>query len=163
MTGSAPATTAGHGGHALRDRPVVAIDRVRFAGEPVAVVAAEDEATAEAALRLIDVEYEELPAVTTLESALAPAAPLVHDGPVRAGLFHGLGELEAPDPAAHGAADERPVDELLDEVDGAVDELGAIGGIRRDRPVRVGAGEGDGAEVSLRPIDAARVEDIPAA
>ena len=37
-------------GHALRDRPVVAIDRVRFAGEPVAVVAAEDEATAEAAL-----------------------------------------------------------------------------------------------------------------
>jgi CO/xanthine dehydrogenase Mo-binding subunit len=84
-------------GHALRDRPVVAIDRVRFAGEPVAVVAAEDEATAEAALRLIDVEYEELPAVTTLESALAPAAPLVHDGPVRAGLFHGLGELEDRD------------------------------------------------------------------
>ncbi|MDH5280777.1 MAG: xanthine dehydrogenase subunit D, partial [Thermoleophilia bacterium] len=33
-------------GHAIRDRPIVAIDRVRFAGEPVAAVAAENEATA---------------------------------------------------------------------------------------------------------------------
>jgi CO/xanthine dehydrogenase Mo-binding subunit len=80
-------------GHALKDRPIVAIDRVRFAGEPVAVVAAEDEATAEAALDLIDVDYEELPAVTTVEEALAPGAPLLHDGPVTAGLFHGLGAL----------------------------------------------------------------------
>jgi len=47
---------------ALRDRPIVAIDRVRFAGEPVAVVAAEDEVTAAAALRLIEVEYAELTA-----------------------------------------------------------------------------------------------------
>lgn len=80
-------------GHALKDRPIVAIDRVRFAGEPVAVVAAEDEATAEAALALIDVEYEELPAAVTVEEALAPDAPLLHEGPQRAGLFHGLGEL----------------------------------------------------------------------
>src|SRR4029450_11487594 len=41
-------------GHAIRDRPVVAIDRVRFAGEPVAAVAAEDEGTAAAALERID-------------------------------------------------------------------------------------------------------------
>ena len=38
-------------GHAIKDRPIVAIDRVRFAGEPVAAVAAVDEATAEAAVR----------------------------------------------------------------------------------------------------------------
>ncbi len=38
-------------GHAIKDRPIVAIDRVRFAGEPVAAVAAIDEATAEAAIR----------------------------------------------------------------------------------------------------------------
>jgi CO/xanthine dehydrogenase Mo-binding subunit len=80
-------------GHAIKDRPIVAIDEVRFAGEPVAAVAAEDEATALAALDAIDVEYEELPVVGTVDEALAPDAPLVHDGPVRPGLFHGLGEL----------------------------------------------------------------------
>ena len=53
-------------GHAIRDRPVVAIDRVRFAGEPVAAVAAEDEATAAAAVERIDVVYEELDVVGTV-------------------------------------------------------------------------------------------------
>jgi CO/xanthine dehydrogenase Mo-binding subunit len=81
-------------GHAIRDRPVVAIDRVRFAGEPVAAVAAEDEATAAAALERIHVEYEELPVLATIEHALAPDAPLINDGPLRPGLFHGLGELK---------------------------------------------------------------------
>lgn len=80
-------------GHAIKDRPVVAIDRVRFAGEPVAAVAAEDPATAEAAVRAIVVEYDEQPPVATLEQALAADTPLVHDGPIRPGLFHGLGVL----------------------------------------------------------------------
>jgi CO/xanthine dehydrogenase Mo-binding subunit len=80
-------------GHAIRDRPIVAIDKVRFAGEPVAAVAAEDEATALAALDAIRVEYEELPVVGTVDEALAPDAPLIHDTPLRPGLFHGLGEL----------------------------------------------------------------------
>jgi CO/xanthine dehydrogenase Mo-binding subunit len=84
-------------GHAIRDRPIVAVDRVRFAGEPVAAVAAEDEATAEAALEHIHVEYEELPVVGTVGEALAPDAPLVHEGPLRPGLFHGLGELPPRD------------------------------------------------------------------
>jgi CO/xanthine dehydrogenase Mo-binding subunit len=81
-------------GHAIRDRPVLAIDRVRFAGEPVAAVAAEDEATATAALERITVEYDELDVVGTIEQALAPGAPLINDGPLRPGLFHGLGELK---------------------------------------------------------------------
>lgn len=80
-------------GHAIRDRPIVAIDRVRFAGEPVAAVAATDEAIAEAAIRLIVVEYDELPVVATLADALAPGATLVHDQPIVPGLFHGLGTL----------------------------------------------------------------------
>jgi CO/xanthine dehydrogenase Mo-binding subunit len=84
-------------GHAIKDRPIVAIDRVRFAGEPVAAVAAVDEATAEAAVREIVVEYEELPVVGTLKEALAPDAPLVQDGPMRPGLFHGLGTLPERD------------------------------------------------------------------
>ena len=84
-------------GHAIRDRPVVAIDRVRFAGEPVAAVAAEDEATAAAALERIVVDYEELEVVGTIEQALAPNAPIVNEGPLRPGLFHGLGELAPAD------------------------------------------------------------------
>ena len=77
-------------GHAIKDRPIVAIDKVRHVGEPVAAVAAVDEATAEAALRRITVRYEELPVVGTIADALAEDAPLVHDGPIRPGLFHGL-------------------------------------------------------------------------
>jgi len=80
-------------GHAIKDRPIVAIERVRFSGEPVAAVAAEDEATAEAAVRAIEVVYDELPVVDTLDRALDPSAPLLHEGPIRPGLFHGLGNL----------------------------------------------------------------------
>jgi CO/xanthine dehydrogenase Mo-binding subunit len=80
-------------GHAIKDRPIVALDRVRFAGEPVAAVAAVDEATAEAAVRAIEVEYEELPVVGTLEEALADGAPPLHTRRPKVGLFHGLGEL----------------------------------------------------------------------
>jgi CO/xanthine dehydrogenase Mo-binding subunit len=65
-------------GPVFPDRPLVAIDKVRFAGEPVAVVVAEDLDTAEEALRLIDVEYEHLPVFVDPESATAPGATLIH-------------------------------------------------------------------------------------
>jgi CO/xanthine dehydrogenase Mo-binding subunit len=68
-----------HWGLYLRDRPVIAIDRVRYAGEPVAAVAADTELQAEEALEAIDVDYEPLPFVTDPEAALAPDAPRVHD------------------------------------------------------------------------------------
>lgn len=74
-------------GHAVRDRPVVAIDRVRFVGEPVAAVAAETPAAAAEAAALVDVEYDPLPVLGTIEAAMAPDAPLIHDGPRRPGLF----------------------------------------------------------------------------
>lgn len=80
-------------GHALRDRPIVAIDEVRFAGEPIAAVAARTEAQAEAALLSIFVEYTDLPVVASLDAALAPDAALVHEGPTREGFAHGLGQL----------------------------------------------------------------------
>ena len=66
-------------GLALRDRPVIAIDRVRYVGDPVAAVAAVDERTAEEALHAIDVEYDPLPFVTDPEEAARPDAPLIHD------------------------------------------------------------------------------------
>ncbi|MQA73799.1 MAG: molybdopterin-dependent oxidoreductase [Solirubrobacterales bacterium] len=80
-------------GHAIKDRQILAVDRVRFAGEPVAAVAAEDEATAEAAVRSIVVDYEELPVAGTIAEAIADDAPPIHEGALRPGLFHGLGEL----------------------------------------------------------------------
>jgi CO/xanthine dehydrogenase Mo-binding subunit len=60
----------------LQDQTPVALDRVRFVGDPVAAVAAVDADTAAEALELIDVEYEELPAVFDAEEALKPGAPL---------------------------------------------------------------------------------------
>ena len=48
-------------GNCLRDRAIVAMDRVRFVGEPVAVVAAEDALIAEEATALIEARYKELP------------------------------------------------------------------------------------------------------
>jgi CO/xanthine dehydrogenase Mo-binding subunit len=84
-------------GHAIKDRPIVAIDKVRFHGEQVAAVAAETVAAAAAAVEAIDVEYEELPVVAGVEDALADGAPLVTDRPTKPGLFHGLGELPPRD------------------------------------------------------------------
>lgn len=77
-------------GHAVRDRPILAIDRVRYIGEPVAVVAAESEQEAEDALTYIDIEYEELPAVFDPINALEATAPLVHERSYGTGGFHGL-------------------------------------------------------------------------
>jgi CO/xanthine dehydrogenase Mo-binding subunit len=60
-------------------RPVIAMNKVRYIGEPVAAVAAEDLAVAEEALSLIHVDYEELPSAVGIETAIKPGAPLVHD------------------------------------------------------------------------------------
>ena len=59
-------------------RPVIAVEKVRYVGEPVAAVAAVDRATAEEAAALIEVEYEELPPVVGIDAARAPGAPLIH-------------------------------------------------------------------------------------
>ena len=58
--------------------PVLAQDAVRYVGEPVAAVVAEDSYTARDALDLIEVDYEPLPAVSDLEKALQPGSPVVH-------------------------------------------------------------------------------------
>ncbi|MDP6619418.1 MAG: molybdopterin-dependent oxidoreductase, partial [Nitrospinota bacterium] len=66
-------------GVALLDQSIVAIDKVRFVGDVVAAVAADDVETAEEALELIDVEYEELPAVLDSREAAAEGAPIIHE------------------------------------------------------------------------------------
>lgn len=78
-------------GFFVKDQPVVATDRIRYVGD---AVAAEDEATALRALELVDVEYEPLPAVTTVEEAEAEAegAPeLFEEAPPGALPSYGIG------------------------------------------------------------------------
>lgn len=65
----------------IQDVPVLATDRVRFAGEKVAAVAADDAEIAEQAVALIDVEYEELPAVFDPIEAMQEGAPVLHENP----------------------------------------------------------------------------------
>lgn len=59
-------------------QPAMAVDVTRWQGEPVVMVVAQSRSVAEDALALIDVEYEDLPAVTDMEEALAPHAPRIH-------------------------------------------------------------------------------------
>jgi CO/xanthine dehydrogenase Mo-binding subunit len=80
-------------GPAFRDRPVLAIDKVRYVGDPVAAVAAVDEATAEDALELIEVDYEDLQAVYTIDEALKPDAPIIHETIRPAGQFTDLASI----------------------------------------------------------------------
>lgn len=80
-------------GQVIRDQAPVAIDKVRFVGDPVAAVAAVDEGTAFEALNLIDIEYGELAAVFDPEEALRPGAPLLHEGPRR--IIPGRPDVEA--------------------------------------------------------------------
>jgi CO/xanthine dehydrogenase Mo-binding subunit len=68
-------------GRRMFDMPMLARDRVRFVGEKVAVVAAVDQDVAEEALALIDVEYEDLPAVFDPVAAIQVGAPVLHGNP----------------------------------------------------------------------------------
>ncbi len=64
-------------GKKIVDMPLLADGVVRYIGEKIAAVAAESEAIAEAALDLIEVEYQDLPIVTDPLEAMEPSAPLV--------------------------------------------------------------------------------------
>jgi xanthine dehydrogenase D subunit len=82
----------------VADQPVLAWDRVRYQGEPVAILAATDPETARRAAEKIAVEYEPLPAVTDMEDALRAEAPRVHDfGNVvrHIAIVHGSPDVEA--------------------------------------------------------------------
>src|SRR5713101_3435524 len=61
------------------DRPIIAIERVRFVGEAIAAVVARSRYEAEDAAEFIAVDLDPLPAVSTLGAAMAEGAPLVHD------------------------------------------------------------------------------------
>ena len=79
-------------GPAFHDQPILAIDKVRYVGEPVAVVLASDPHVAEEAVHLITAEYEDLPAVYDEVEAMTSKA-IVHDILKPAGTFPDLKHL----------------------------------------------------------------------
>ncbi|HYW93455.1 MAG TPA: 4-hydroxybenzoyl-CoA reductase subunit alpha [Gammaproteobacteria bacterium] len=82
---------------AMNEYPL-ARDRVRYRGEPVAAVAAEDEASAQAALAAIRIEYEPLPAYFKAKKAMAPKAVLLHEdapGNIVRSVDNDFGDVEA--------------------------------------------------------------------
>ncbi len=66
-------------GEEIKDRPPLAFDKVRYYGEPVAVVVADNETIAKRAAELIQITYEALPVVNSPREAITSGAPLVHE------------------------------------------------------------------------------------
>lgn len=77
------------------DTPVLAYDRIRFRGEPIAIIAADTREKAKEAAKLVKVEYECLPIVRNTEDAKDPAMPVLHgDSNLMADFFHEKGDVE---------------------------------------------------------------------
>jgi CO/xanthine dehydrogenase Mo-binding subunit len=66
-------------GHIITDHPVMAIDKVRFVGEPICVVVARDARTAHRAAQLVRADYQELRPMVSVADALAADAPEIHE------------------------------------------------------------------------------------
>lgn len=66
-------------GFTIQDEVILARDKIRYIGEPVAAVAAVDSRTAEQALDLIELDIDELPAVFDFAQSIGPNAPLIHE------------------------------------------------------------------------------------
>ena len=77
------------------DTPVLAYDRIRFRGEPIAIIAADTREKAKEAAKLVKVEYECLPIVRNTEDAKDPTLPVLHgDSNLLADFFHEKGDVE---------------------------------------------------------------------
>jgi len=84
----------------ISSQPLLARERVRYTGDPVALVVAETLDQAKDAAEAIAIEYEDLPAVTTLEEAIAPHAPAVwEDCPDNIAFLHEIGDKAATEKA----------------------------------------------------------------
>jgi carbon-monoxide dehydrogenase large subunit len=96
------------------DHPALAISVVRYQGDAVAVVVAENRYQAEDALELIEVDYDPLPAVISPEAAMQPGAPQIHEDAPNNQAFHWVAEGGDTD-AAFAAADVVVKDTILQQ------------------------------------------------
>ncbi len=95
-----------------QDEHALSTDKVRYVGDPVAAVAAVDEDTAFDALDAIEVEYEPLPAIASIEEAIAKPSPRIHDYG-DGGNFHKLVSLEFGDTEEGFARADRIYEDLF--------------------------------------------------
>jgi len=95
-----------------QDEHALCTDRVRFVGDPVAAVAAVDEDAAFDALGLIEIEYEPLPPIGSIEEAIANPLPRIHDYGDQ-GNFHKLVSMEFGDTEEGFARADRIYDDLF--------------------------------------------------
>jgi carbon-monoxide dehydrogenase large subunit len=85
-------------------QPLLALERVRYVGDPVAFIVADTLNQAKNAAELVEIDYEPLPAAITAAAALAPGAPAVwDDNPGNEAFFHEVGDKGAVDAAFAGA------------------------------------------------------------
>ncbi|KXH81744.1 xanthine dehydrogenase family protein molybdopterin-binding subunit [Sporosarcina sp. HYO08] len=68
-----------HIGPILADRPPLAFKKVRYYGEPIAIIVADSEHQGKLAASLVEVEYEPLPVVNSVKQAFGPDAPIIHE------------------------------------------------------------------------------------
>ena len=108
--------------------PVLAQGKVRFVGDMVAMVVAETLQQARDAAEAVAVDYEELPAVINMETALAEGTPVIHDLDDNSCFIWGLGDAEATD-AAFAKADHVTTLELVNnrKCPNAMEPRAAIG------------------------------------
>ncbi|MEP6770065.1 MAG: molybdopterin cofactor-binding domain-containing protein, partial [Acidobacteriota bacterium] len=95
-----------------QDEHALCVDRVRFVGDPIAAVAAVDEQTANEALALIEVDYEDLPTIASIEQAVETRSPRIHDYGDRDN-FHKLVSMEFGDVEEGFARAEKIYDDLF--------------------------------------------------
>ena len=109
-------------------RPVLAQGKVRFVGDMVAMVIAETPEQARDAAEAVVVDYDELPAVVSMEAALAEGAPTIHDLDDNSCFSWGIGDAEATD-AAFAKADHVTTLELVNnrKCPNAIEPRAAIG------------------------------------
>ena len=104
----------------LTDHPVLALDRVRFVGDPVALVVADTKAAAALAAELVVVDYEPLQAVTDARAACQPGAPVVWpDRPDNQSLQAEVGDREATEAAFARAAHVVKFDTWINRITGS--------------------------------------------
>ena len=117
-----------YGSGALRDRYIMPREVVNFVGEPIAAVAADDEATAQEAIELIEVEYEDLPAVVNPLSAIGSGAATVHP---ELEQYEGYGFTLGHNVSTLLDADRGDVDQAFNDADIVVEDVYRSQGINQ--------------------------------
>ena len=117
-----------YGSGALRDRYIMPREVVNFVGEPIAAVAADDEAAAQEAIELIEVEYEDLPAVVNPLSAMGSDAATVHP---ELEEYEGYGFTLGHNVSTLLDADRGDVDQAFQDADVVVEDVYRSQGINQ--------------------------------